>query len=236
MAADGRSWRRTRAQDDDRVIDLTVFDRPDGHAAKPSWTVDLSRAEAEPWPAGSRGSAAAPSRRWILVASVATVAALLLAAAAILSYRRGSTWRDTAIEQRARGMALEERLESAGQAVIDAESAVERARAAREAALAARDAAAGRLGASEQDVVELEARIARLATEKARLEDEAAVAGQLRQTTAVGDAALARCVTDVRGWLAAAPHGAEVPAWEEWSAQAGAWETACDAALRAARR
>jgi uncharacterized small protein (DUF1192 family) len=249
---------RAAQADDDRVIDLTLLDAEHDHdqheqvdSGRSSategvpWTIDLTElerssereaeTEAMASHAAERAQRASP-RTARVVGTLAVIAVMVLSTLSVVSYRWGNAWRDIALEQRQRGEALEQQLTAATQAVTEADRMVMRARRARDTAAAAHDAAAGQLGVSEEDVADLEARIAALANEKARLEDEAAVAGEVRQVSARGDAALMRCVTDVEAWLARAPADGAAAAWRLWSGEATAWQGECDAALAASRR
>lgn len=244
----GRAAQADQA-DNHRVIDLTVFDREqdeqDRARERPSvavndrmtWTVDLTEAHAS-----SARDTVAPSEEHTssprgarLVGTLAVVAVLVFAALSVATYLRGNQWRDIALEQRERGDGLEQQVRSATQAVIAADQAVAQAQSARDAALTAREAATGQLSASEQDVAQLEARIAALASEKARLEDDLAVAGDAREVTERSDTALLQCVMDVDAWLGRAPVDGEVESWRLWSSEATHWQSGCDAALAASR-
>ena len=224
--ADTPRWQREASED--RVIDLAGAER----GTSSSWTIDLTSLEPAPEPA-------APTtllrRRGMIVGTLLVVCIIMLAALATVSYRRGTAWRDIALDQRARGAALEQQLTAAREAVARADASVEAARAARDAAVAANEEATGRLRVSEQDVAELEARIAQLASEKARLEDDVAVAGRLSQSGASVEAALTGCVMDVQAWLAVAPHGHPADRWEAWSRDGDRLRQNCDAALASTR-
>ena len=166
-----------------------------------------------------------------MITTLSVIAVVVLSVLTAISYRRGTTWRDLAIEQRARGEVLEQEVEAASKMVGEANAAVAQAEQARKAATAARDAASGQLDTSESDVAALEARIAALAGEKARLEDELAVAGQTVRADGQTDTALRQCVIAITAWLDGAPDDGEVTSWRLWAAEADQWEAGCDQAM-----
>ena len=219
----------------ERIIDLTGAEaQPAWWAeAERSWTVDLAGSERRTGPHPSR-----PRRRPRLAVGVAALALLLLTvvgAVALVNHRRGAQWREIALQQAERGALLEERLEDAAAVVADVEAAMSSTAADRDAARAALEEVGGRLGTSEQDVAALEQRLAVLASDKARLEDELALAGQARRDAAEADELLVQCVQNVGEWLERAPEADGDEGWRRWADEAATWEALCDRATTAVR-
>jgi hypothetical protein len=246
VAADDRGEPSSRGELRERVIDLTVFDDAsvgavrEDPAAAPMWTTGFGAAGvAKPAagvgpptpPSAVRAEPGRPAWGGALVSRVAVpvlVALLVVATAvAVVGFRRAAAWRDVALDQVDRGALLEQRMEEAADVVARAEDAAAAAAAQRDAALAARAEAAGQLGTSEQDVAALEQRLAVLANDKARLEDDLAVAGGT-QIVVEPDESLVRCVQNIGAWLDRAPQGRDAEPWSRWSEEAATWRATCD--------
>ena len=203
---------------------------PTGSSTWRPWNVNaprhgrprLLRLRSHPTPTAGTG--------WKVLALFAVLATIVVSVLAFVSYERGMTWRDLALQQQARGQALELRIEEATRVVRESDTAVERAQETLAAAEAAREAANGQLGTSEGDVAALEERVVALAGEKARLEDELAVAGEAVQADVHSNAALRQCVAAIRAWLERSPVDGQSASWALWADEAAGWESTCDAA------
>lgn len=211
-----------------RVIDLAGLERERARrAGERDWSTDA------PEPARPATADRPAARRSMRVATVVAVVAVLCLAVtsvvAVTGYQRGMAWRDTALQQQARAERLAAQVIAADADVRAASKAVAAAESARDAAVARQEAAAGRLEGSEDDVATLEARIAALAGEKARLEDELAIAGEAVRATSAADGAVRRCVTSLDRWLSAAPAGGDAGAWRAWAGRSPVDAAVCDA-------
>lgn len=184
--------------------------------------------------AGPGGPSHRAGRRTRVVAVAGVVALAVTSVLAVVSWQRGIDWRDVALAQQARADDLAAQLRAADADVRAAADAVDAARVARDAAVAEQQAASGRLDSSESDVVELERRIAALAGEKARLEDELAIAGAAVRAgsgsaASGGTTGTAACLRSLDAWLAAAPDGDGPAAWQDWVDRSPVSSPSCDA-------
>lgn len=122
--------------------------------------IDLTDATRAPTVGTSLVLTAPQRRMWFAVGAVAVVAVLL----AFGNFVIGLQWRSTAL-------AAQDRAVRAAADVAANQQAVVLARAARDVAELRREAMAKQLAVSEADVAALEARVAALASDKARVED-----------------------------------------------------------------
>lgn len=218
-------WRNTDESrdyevDGRRIIDLAALEQQQHQSAtSPSTAVVVPAV-------GPRRSSRLP---WSL-AGCAAIAAIVAATFAVVSYDRGMTWQEIALEQQARGDALELRVEQAAEQVTTSNMTVDQVGETLAAAEAARQAASGQLDTSEGDVVALEKRVAALASEKARLEDELTVTGQAVQADAQHTVAVRQCVGAINAWLDRSPVDGQVASWQLWANEAGTWKATCDTA------
>jgi hypothetical protein len=149
--------------------------------------IDLT-GTAPPPPAGTPRSLTGPQRRiGIALGAVALVAVAL----AIVNFAVGMQWRSVAL-------AAQDRAALAAADAAAKQQAVRVAREARDVAELRREAMAKQLAVSEADVAALEARVAALASDKARAEDygtvtRASSSGRLRALKAQLDS----CITQI---------------------------------------
>lgn len=214
----------------ERVIDLAGLERRrDRQAADRGWSTDAAHADRPDADRPDAPDARRPGRRAAVVAVVAVLLLAVMSVVAVVGHQRGTAWRATALEQQARADGLRDQVVAADADVRAAAEAVAAAESTREAAVTRQEAASGQLEGSEDDVAALEARIAALAGEKARLEDELVIAGEAVRASSVDGGAVRRCIEELDGWLAAAPQSADGTAWQVWAGRSPVNAPVCDA-------
>lgn len=242
MAAEDQRERVGPTAAPSRLIDLTVFDdertagAPGEEVAGGLLTGHASRTPATAVaPVERLPTATRPRGLGVRVALVTTLLLTVAVGLAVVGFRRAEAWRQIALAQVERGTLLEERLDEAAAVVAQAEEAAAVAVEERDAAITAGERVSGQLGTSEQDVAALEQRLAVLASDKARLEDELAIAGRTRTASVDADELVLRCVQNIDAWLDRAPAAGEADPWQQWADEVTTWQWACDQATAGIR-